>query len=191
MENTVKMKQIRGTQKEVAAQSGTWETLVASAKNFFISSSVDTTFIAEPLWKWERREPRSASFVNSRERSVLGTRAQGSQGYQLPLNDRPAKEAPDSSHLLCSWAREAEVAPNYPPLSFPEKTGDLQNHRGEIKKELHFQRRGSGRTWVQSKWFKSLLKNLIQKDVTFPLSTPDAQFPLCLSGQAHRGCGGK
>lgn len=127
------MEQIRGTQKEVAAQRGTWETLVASAKNFFISSSVNTTFIADPLWEWERREPRSASLVNSREWSVLGTRAQGSQGHQQPLYDRLAKEAPDSSHLLCSWLREPEVVPNYSPWSFPEKTGDLLSHSGEIK----------------------------------------------------------
>lgn len=70
------MKQIKGTHKEVAAQRGTWETLVASAKNFFISSSVNTTFIADPLGEQERREPRLASLVNSWERSVLGTRAQ-------------------------------------------------------------------------------------------------------------------
>lgn len=37
-------------------KTGTWETLVASAKNFFISSSVNTTFIADPLCKWQRKE---------------------------------------------------------------------------------------------------------------------------------------
>jgi len=40
---------------------------VASAKNFFISSSVNTTFIADPLWEWQRKENRSASLVTSRE----------------------------------------------------------------------------------------------------------------------------
>lgn len=82
----------------------TWETLVASAKNFFISSSVNATFMADPLWELKRKQVSSSRDFKGGI-SVLDTTA---QGCHPPLYDRLAKQSPDSSHSLHSWLKERQ-----------------------------------------------------------------------------------
>lgn len=51
MENRTWENDTAGTKRKSSSRvkTGTWETLAASTKNFFISSSLNTTFIADPL----------------------------------------------------------------------------------------------------------------------------------------------
>lgn len=88
-------KRCKGTER---AKADTWETLVASAKNFFISSSVNTTFIADPLRERRSNKTEQVSFLCvSKQPSKLDIRV---LALRIPDSYRLSKHSPDSNHLL-------------------------------------------------------------------------------------------